>query len=370
MADFFNDSDAVEDNTQGTQRQRRPRPEKTPRQRRMLPKPLLRLILVAVGVIVLIVIIVVVVTTTRGGNETAQYQAYMKSVTDILKQSDAIGTNLSTLLTQPGDTSRKDVQSKLDEFVSQSETLETKAKALVPPESLVENDVAQFFVLVMTFRHEGLTNLKPALINALDTQDSDVVAEQISEALAYLTNSDFLYKTVFVKGATDLVKLKNIEGVTIPDSKFLEDPDMASQAEAQNIIAQLKSTGNLQAVHGVALTQVMEQPENKQIKDGQTYNLTSTDQLLFVVTVRNQGNMSEKNVPVVVTLGKKDDPDPQKITVNIPEIKPGKDGTATVEGLNPTGYGEVAVISIEVGPVAGEKVKDNNSIEAKVIFKL
>lgn len=80
--------------------------------------------------------------------------------------------------------------------------------------------------------------------------------------------------------------------------------------------------------------------------------------------------MSEKNVPVVVTLGKKDDADPQKITVNIPEIKPGEEGTATVEGLNPTEYGEVATISIEVGPVTGEKVKDNNKLEAKVIFKL
>ncbi|MCP6726390.1 hypothetical protein NL526_30495, partial [Klebsiella pneumoniae] len=76
MAEFFNDSDAVEDITQGTQRQRKPRREKTPRQKRMLPKPLLRLILVIVAVIVVIVIIVVAVTATRGGNETAQYQTY------------------------------------------------------------------------------------------------------------------------------------------------------------------------------------------------------------------------------------------------------------------------------------------------------
>ena len=39
-------------------------------------------------------------------------------------------------------------------------------------------------------------------------------------------------------------------------------------------------------------------------------------------------------------------------------------------GLNPTDYGEVATLTVEVGPVAGEKVKSNNSIEATVIFKL
>ena len=44
--------------------------------------------------------------------------------------------------------------------------------------------------------------------------------------------------------------------------------------------------------------------------------------------------------------------------------------TATVQGLNPTQYGEVATLTVEVGPVTGEKFKDNNSIEANVIFKL
>jgi hypothetical protein len=44
--------------------------------------------------------------------------------------------------------------------------------------------------------------------------------------------------------------------------------------------------------------------------------------------------------------------------------------TATIEGLNPTDYGEVAVLTVEAGPVAGEKFQDNNSIKANVIFKL
>ena len=44
--------------------------------------------------------------------------------------------------------------------------------------------------------------------------------------------------------------------------------------------------------------------------------------------------------------------------------------TAPVQGLNPTQYGEVATLTVEVGPVAGEKVNDNNSIKANVIFKL
>ena len=40
------------------------------------------------------------------------------------------------------------------------------------------------------------------------------------------------------------------------------------------------------------------------------------------MTVENQGNMSEKDVPVVVTLRSPSGTQPQKITVKIPEMKP------------------------------------------------
>ena len=56
-------------------------------------------------------------------------------------------------------------------------------------------------------------------------------------------------------------------------------------------------------MHGVAVSKVVEQPDDQEIKNGQTYNLTSSDELAFLVTVENQGNMAEKDVPVVVTLG-------------------------------------------------------------------
>ena len=359
MADV-NNGDAFEDVTQGERKQR---------QRKVLPKPLLRLLVVLAAVIVVVVVIVVAVTSARQTGDAADYQRYMTSVADLLKQSDSIGRELTKLLTNPGDTSRKDIQAKLDQFVAKSGQLETKAKALEVPKDLLDQNVNQFFVLAMTFRHTGLADLEPSLMNALQVQDTAVAAEQISRALYYLTNSDFLYKEVFVSKATEIVKEKNLTGVTVPSSQFLSDPDLASRSQAQEIIAQLKSTGNLQAVHGVAIAKVMEQPDEQEIKNGQTYNLTSSDGLTFLVTVENQGNMAEKDVPVVVTLATQSG-EPQKITVTIPELKPGAQVTATVQGLNPTPYGEVATLTVEAGPVAGEKFKDNNSIEANVIFKL
>ena len=132
----------------------------------------------------------------------------------------------------------------------------------------------------------------------------------------------------------------------------------------------LKSTGNLQAVHGVAIAKVVASPDDKQIAAGKTHNLTSSDELAFLVSVENQGNMSEKEVPVEITLLSADQTEPQKVTMTIPEVKPKETVTVTVKGLNPTTYGEVATLKVVAGPVKDEKFTDKNSLEAKVIFTL
>jgi hypothetical protein len=344
--------------------------ERKRRQIKLLPKPLLRLILLLAGIIIVVVIIVVVATSAMGGDEAADYETYMTQVADILEQSDAMGAELSELLTNPGDTTRAEIQTRLDQYLATSERLALEAKALQAPKAFVDQNIHQFFVMVMAFRHTGLTDLKPSLMTALEVQDTEVSSEQISRALYYLTNSDFLYREVFIPRATDLLKEKEIAGVTVPETEFLPDPDIASKSRVQAILDTLKSTGNLQAVHGVAVVKVVAMPDEKEIKGGDTYNLQSSDELAFQVTVENQGNMAEKNVPVVVSLLSPDSTEPQEVTVEIPELKPKEDLTVTVEGLNPTAYGEKALLSVEVGPVKDEKYKDNNRIEAEVIFTL
>jgi len=340
------------------------------RGKRILPQPLLRLLLVLAGIVVFVVVVVLVARSAMGGDEVADYQQYITKVATMLKESDAMGDELVNLLTKPGDTTRKDIQTKLDQFISSSEKLELEAKALDIPKDLIEQNVHPFFVMVLTFRKTGLTDLKPSLMTALEVKDTEVSSEQIAHALFYLATSDFIYDEVFMPKATDILKQKELTGVAVPSSEFLSDPDIASKSRTQAILTQLKSTGNLQAVHGVEVTRVVVMPDEKEIDAAGTYNLHSSDELAFLVSVENQGNMAEKNVPVTVTLLSPDSSEPQEVTVEIPEIKPKAQVTVTVEGLNPTPYGEVGLLHVEVGPVKGEKFLDNNSLEASVIFTL
>lgn len=344
--------------------------KRTTRPKRRLPKRVLRLLLALAAIVIVVVIIVVAVTLARNSGESAKYQTYMTAISGLLKQSDAIGTQVVGLITDPRDTTRKEIQTGLDKAIATSQKLETKAITLEAPKELVDQNVHQFLLLVMHFRLQGLTDLKPALMNALESQDVEVTSERVSKALTYLSNSDFLYREVFVRKTTDILKAKDIAGVSVPDTQFLSDPDLASRSRVQEALAVLKSTENLQAVRGVAVTKVMASPDNKKIVAGETQNLTSSDVLAFLVSVENQGNMVEKDVPVTVTLQAADAKKPQKASVTIPELKAKAKVTVTVKGLEPTTYGEISVLKVEVGPVKDEKFTDNNSIEANVIFTL
>ncbi len=344
--------------------------ERKGRRKQVLPKRLLRLILLLAAIIIVIVVIILVANNARSSGEAADYQKYMTQVTGILKRSDAIGAQVVSLLTEPGDTTRKDIQTRLDQATTNSQKIEAEATAMEVPEELLEQHIHQFLILVLHFRTEGLTDLKPSLMNALELQDVEVPSEQISRALTYLSNSDFLYQEVLVPKTTEILKVKELDGVVVPSSEFLTEPDLASKSRVQEFLAVLKSTENLQAVHGVAVSKVIASPDDKQIKAGETHNLTSSDELAFLVSVENQGNMSEKDVTVVVTLLSPDSTEPQEETVTIPELKPKEILTVTVTGINPATYGEVALIKVEAGPVKDEKFTDNNTLEANVIFTL
>ena len=202
----------------------------------------------------------------------------MTSVADILKQSDSIGGELTKLLTNPGDTSRKDIQTKLDQFVAKSEQLETKAKALEAPKDLLDQNVHQFFVLAMTFRHTGLADLKPSLMNALEVQDTDVAAEQISQRPLLPDQLRLpLQGGLRPQGHGDRQGEEPRPGSPCPAPQFLTDPDLASTSQAQEIIAAAQehrqSPGRARRGH----RQGRGQPDEQEIKSGQTYNLTSSD---------------------------------------------------------------------------------------------
>jgi hypothetical protein len=330
--------------------------------------PFIRLIVVLGAIIAIVLVGGFLIRDWLNQRETNTYEAYTQQVSDILERSDEVGRDMSDLLLNPGDSTRKDVQTKLDQYIATSTKLTDDAKALESPSDLKE--AHQWFVATMQLRQRGLENLKPALMNALEVQDVEIAADTISRAMLLLVLSDVTYEEFFAKRASQVLQERQIEGVRIGTTDFVTDSSLASKEKIKQILTTLKSSDTLQSVHGVALKEVEALPAEKIIEAGGTYNLASSDELRFVVTVENQGNMSEIDVPVEVTLSIPSSATPQIVTIKITELKAKEIKKVTVSGVNPTDYGEKALLKVKVGPVPEEKIEENNSLEAHLIFTL
>lgn len=376
--------------------QRRPRPgprNRSPKKRSRVPRPIIRIGGLVLALVVLLLIIIFSARACARSGEQEAYEDYMAEVQRIVTASDEVGTQLTSLLLSPGDISRADVQTQLEDFVSRCSTLEQQATDLSAPKSLLSGTAHQIFIMVLHFRSTGVNQLKTYLMSALELEDTSGAAiapaaggsttttlppdttyaagstEQIMNSMRFLTTSDFIYKEVFEVKVAELLAEKKIGGVTVPTSQFIADPEMATSAEVSRIVTALKTTSNLQAVHGVALKGVLAIPDSKQIVQGGTYDLTQSQSLAFVVTVENQGTMDETNVAVQIELVSSSTSQPP-VTVRIPTLKAKATDTVTVEGLSPAPYGEVATLKVTVIPVQDERFTDNNSLTATVIFKL
>ena len=99
---------------------------------------------------------------------------------------------------------------------------------------------------------------------------------------------------------------------------------------------------------------------------GASATVQLTGDTAFDVQVANQGDSTETDVVVNVTVGQGADAD--KLEETLPEIAPGETKTVTIplNGQPPTGQN--VPIKVEVKPVPGEKVTDNNEAEFTVIF--
>jgi len=336
--------------------------------RRGWSDPRLRYVILLAGIVVVVLVAGLLIRNAIRSSEAAGYKTYIETVTTIISESDKVGAGLTSLLLKPGNVTRKDVQAKLDQYIQTSEQLNQRAKDLKAPSALKE--AHQWFAATMQLRARGLANLEPSLMNALEVQDIEVSSDQVTRAMQLLMLSDVAYQEFFVDRATAVLIEKKISGVTVPTTTFLTDTTLASKAKVKEVLTTLKSSGGLQAVHGVTLLKVVALPANVEIKAGGTYNLISNEKLSFKITVENSGNMTEKDVPVTFRLQAPSSTQPQLKTEKIAEIKPGVKVDVTITGINPSPYGETALIRVEAGPVPNEKIIENNALEANVIFTL
>jgi len=382
---FFEDDEEHIEEEEVTETRRRParRKPKSRKPRERKPKerkprrggggqtfgqsPLARVLIILVAVIVLVLITSLGINSCLNSKKTSEYRDYFNSVDAIVKESDDIGAQLSDMFMKPDEAVRQSLEGKLAEFLAAQDQVLEKAKAVQAPDAFKKYN--EWFVASMQVRDRGLKGLQPAMLNALEARDNQAGAAQVAHEMLILLTGDVAYDEFFYQPSQQVLKDEGITDIKIPQAKFLKDPALASQQTAVTVLDRLKGgTAQVTGLHGVALVGVKAQPSGMALTGESENSLKASDSLTFTVEIENQGEATETDVPVSLTLTAPGRPTPQKVDGTVPSIAPGERKTIDLTGLAADAGGQPALLRAEVGPVAGEANTQNNVGEFNIAF--
>ena len=324
--------------------------------------PLVRVLLILVAVIVLVLITSLGIKSCLNKKKVNAYREYFDQVGAVVVESDAIGKELSDMMQKPDENVRQALEGKLAEFQQKQDQLVEQAKAIEPPDKFKQEN--EWFVASMQVRSRGLNGLQPAMLNAIEATDNQIGAAQVSHEMLIFLSSDVIYDEFFYRPCQEKLKGEDITDIKVPQSKFLADPALASQQSAVTILERLKGgTEQVSGLHGVAISSVKASPSGMTLSADGENSLKASDSLTFEVEIENQGEATENDVLVSLSLTSPGQPTPQKVDGYADTIAPGEFKTIELTGLAAEASNQPALLRVEVGPVPGEANTQNNTGE-------
>jgi hypothetical protein len=290
------------------------------------------------------------------------YENYYKNVKPLVVKSNKLAGDFKSLWVKAGEVKRTQLEKELDQLAKEASQLEKQVNKLSPPKKFEKAHL--YLQMSFELRREGLKNYKPALFNALEHQDIEVASHQVRNALMDLTLSDRAYAN-FRGEAHKLLKARKLK-LAFPSSVFLPS-SFFEQADLLEYLKSLKGTASLKEVHGLAIISIATKPRRKSYDSSKGLNiLPHTDFLMVTIEVENQGNVDEKDVPIRASLTSETNPKVNEYKLELPLIKKGERKAVTFENiLISNDRGVVYLLTIEAGPVPGERYAGNNKVEFK-----
>jgi hypothetical protein len=368
--DFF-DEPAEEDSTQRRRavRTRGPRGPRRPVRPPAALTPLLRLIGLIAAAILIVVLLVVWVQGCQSDQKTNHYRTYMQDVSNVAKSSQQVGRQLNDLLTTPG-IKEADLETKLAGLAQQEQQNVDRAKGFDPPGHLRE--AHQHALEALQFRVNGLRGLEDAFKSTARSKDSDRAGTLLAQQAQRLVAGDVVWDDLFKAPATAILKQEGIQGIVVPDSKFVQNSDLASTQAMVPVWKRIHGAatgGTPSGLHGTGLVSVKALPSGQTLSTSTETTIVAQTSLAFAVTVQDTGDSQEVQIPVKLTIQKQGSPITLTQTIDI--VDPGQTKTVTFRNIDTTGvFGVRTTLKVEVKPVAGESNTSNNSAEYPVIFSL
>jgi len=335
--------------------------------RRRGPAP----ILIIAGVIVLLIFCWIFgrgCASNQDARENEQLRSYTSKANKIINRSAAVGSQFDNLRNGVKDISRDEVASRLDQMITTNKQIAADSKKVVVPKKAV--GLQPLLQVCLDMRVQSIEKYRSAILDVLDKKNNlDESTATMSQGLLQLAVSDATLQSY--RGELD-AKLKEAKFAfdKVADSVYLPKTEEALTASVSQYLGALSGAESGNLLHGVAVVGFSTSPARVDSTESGVSVLPYSKTFTVKISVQNQGNQPEDNVPVVVTLEVQPEGTPQKKTQKITRLKAGETASLVFEDITPaTGSDKVNVLSVKAGPVSGEKKIDNNQMQIKFIMQ-
>jgi hypothetical protein len=326
---------------------------------------------IAAGAGVLVVILLVL--GVRGCLDARKERAikdYVRDVGALVQESDQQSKQLFDLLSSSGGREQAvDVENALNGFRVQSAQLVDRARDTDHPG---EVDQAQRYLLeTLEFRRDGMAKIADSLPQALGDQERREGTDAVTAQMQSFLTSDVVYSQRFVPNIQEVLSDEDLTGeVRIPRSQFLPDIEWLQPSFVSDRVGRIRTGrgGDEQAspgLHGNGLAGVTLGGQTLS-PGGAAPSIKLSGDLSFDVQVANQGENTETDVVVRITVGRGDDA--VELEETLDTIAAGETKTVKVPLADQPPTGQNVPITVEVEPVPGEDKTDNNKQSYSAIF--
>jgi hypothetical protein len=323
-----------------------------------------------VGVLIVVILFVLLLRGCLDARKENAMEDYADRSAELMRESKLEGDALFELLQSEGGTDQVvEIQNELNGYrVSSSERVD-RARGLDVPGEMEDADA--YLLDVLEFRRDGLAMTANAMRTALGDQERREGTRDVTSAMQVFLASDTIDQVRFRPRLREALEEEDLSIPAFPREGFVPDLEWLDAAFVADRVNALRSgaggAGDEAAtpgLHGNGIAAVALGGTTLTAGAGATVQLTSD--LAFEIQVQNQGENTETDVNVGVSVGEGDDA--IELEEAIDTIAVGEIQTVTIPLSEQPPTGQNVPIAVEVEPVAGEEMTDNNIQEFSVIF--
>lgn len=313
------------------------------------------------GGLLVLILIVLGVKGCLNARKQQELSDYARNVSQIAAVTDQTGKAFFGKLSNPGKLSVTEFVAEVNADRSAMSNYVARVESLEAPGEMSHAQSA--LKLVYELRGSAMTAIAAKMSTALGNVGAGKATAEIASRMRMLMASDVLYGAVVRPEINGVLAANGIDGSDVPRSVFL--PDGNRWLDGAAISAALSSVSGSSrsatpGVHGLGL--IGTSISGTELVPESTTTVSSHGTPEVEVKVQNQGESTENGVTVTVTVNG------HVVQGNISSIAIGPEPASVTIPLTPAPRGK-ATLEVDVKPVPGEQVTENNKASYTVEFK-